>query len=61
MVKTPMMMPRSVRNVLSLFVQREPMAMETDSRMLTLAIVLNCILHYMVRNRKAKVLEFTGS
>jgi hypothetical protein len=55
MVKTPMMMPSSVRNVLNLLVQREPMAIETDSPILTLAIVFIYILQYMIRMREAKV------
>lgn len=54
-VRTPMMMPNSVRNVLNLFDQRELMAIETDSLRLILAIFRINILHYMIRNRKAKV------
>jgi len=50
-----MMMPNSVRNVLNLFDQRELMAIETDSLRLILAIFRINILHYMIRNRKAKV------
>lgn len=56
MVRTPMMMPNNVRNVLNLFDQRDPMAMDTDSEKLTLAIVLSNILLYMIRYREAKVL-----
>jgi len=40
MVRTPMMRPNNVRNVLNLFDQRDPMAMDTDSEKFTLAIVL---------------------
>ena len=51
MLKTPMMIPNKVRNVRSLFVHREPMAMETDSKILTLAIFLQACLiltfHYI--------------
>jgi len=50
-----MIMPNSVRNVLNLFDQREFMAIETDSLRLILAIFRINILHYMIRNRKAKV------
>jgi hypothetical protein len=52
MVKTPMMMPRSVRKVLSLFDERDPIAIDADSFMLTLAIVVSFILHYLIRKRK---------
>ncbi len=55
MVRTPMMMPNKVRNVLNLFDQRELMAIETDSLKLILAIVRLNILHYMIRKRKTKV------
>lgn len=54
-VKTPMIIPSSVRKVLNLFDHREPMAMETDSLILTLAIDLLNILYYMIRKREAKV------
>ena len=54
-VRTPMMMPNNVRNVLNLFDQRELMAIETDSFRFILAIFGINILHYMIRNRKAKV------
>jgi hypothetical protein len=59
--RTPMMMPNSVRNVLNLFDQRELMAIETDSLRLILAIFRINILHYMIRNRKAKVYYLLGS
>lgn len=39
-VRTPMMRPNNVRNVLNLFDQRDLMAMDTDSEKFTLAIVL---------------------
>ncbi len=50
-----MMMPNKVRNVLSLFDQRELMAIETDSLKFILAIFGINILHYMIRKDKAKV------
>ncbi len=50
-----MIMPNNVRNVLSLFDQRELMAIETDSLRLILAIFRINILHYMIRKREAKV------
>ena len=55
MVRTPMMMPSNVRNVLNLFDQRELMAIETDSLRFILAIFGYNILHYMIRKDKAKV------
>jgi len=56
MVRTPMMMPNKVRNVLNLFDRRELMAIETDSLKFILAIVRLNILHYTIRKRKTKVL-----
>jgi hypothetical protein len=53
-VKTPMMMPSSVRNVLNLLVQREDIAIETDSPISILAIVFIRILQYMIRMREVK-------
>jgi hypothetical protein len=54
MVKTPMMMPSSVRNVLNLLVQREDIAIATDSPTLILAIIFLYILQYMIRKKEVK-------
>ena len=51
-----MMIPKRVSNVLSLFDQREFMAIETDSPTLILAMVLFYILHYLIRKYEGKVI-----
>lgn len=56
-VSTPMMIPNKVRNVLSLFVQRELKDTEMDSPRLILAIFILIILHYPIRKRKKMVLK----
>jgi hypothetical protein len=45
MVRTPMMMPRSVRKVLSLLTRREAMAIEKDSLICSLAIVFSVLFY----------------
>jgi hypothetical protein len=45
MVRTPMMMPRSVKKVLSLLARREIMAIEKDSLICSLAIVFSVLFY----------------